>query len=214
MNRAANRVRVFFAALAGVALVSAFNPGCGPAPVSATAPVRASEVTVALSTPEEAARSMLSLVQAELRARRAGDAAEADRIRARMIEVASAKGIEDRFTAHPRFRGLVGDDPVRSLADIWGATIAYYAEGIDFATLRVDPRLAPGEAKRADVLVQARGKDDAANIRVQCHRDPDGLWRIVQVSFDPPGGAASPSGNASRPAATRPAGSAPASSPP
>lgn len=206
-----SRMRAAVAAVFADLILFAANPGCRPAQPGAAAPVRASDIMVALSTPQEATRSALSLIQAELRARRAGDKAEAERIRARMREVASAKGIEDRFSANPKFRGVVGDDPVVSLADTWGATVAYYAEGIDFSTLRLDPRLAPGEAKRADVLLQARGKDDSANIRVQCHRDPDGLWRILQVSFDAPAASSAPAtAPAARPAATRPVDGAPA----
>jgi hypothetical protein len=134
---------------------------------------------VALDTPENAARLVLTYLQAELRAVANGDQELAQAALAQLRSMVAAEVIANRLKRMPQFKGLLGDDLVEGYIRNWGSTIAYYAEGFRFERMR---RVADTPAQ-VSLVVPASGSADDALIQVTCLRQDDGTWRVSRIEF-------------------------------
>jgi len=134
---------------------------------------------VVLDTPENAARSALTGLQAELRAVANNDPQAAQEALEQLRALVAVKAVEKTLNRMPQFKTLFGDDLIEGYIKNWGATIAYYAEGFDFDRMR----RGFVAASKVAVLVPATGREDAALIQVTCLRQEDGTWRVSRIEF-------------------------------
>jgi len=133
------------------------------------------------ATPEAVARSVLETVRAELKAVAAHDRAAAERARERLVQLAAAHEILKSLEGSPRFKTVLGDNPLRGYTDLWGATLAYYADGL--ALDAVSRAKTSEDGRTAAVHVPATGEGSRAVIEIACVRGNDGLWRVREVLF-------------------------------
>lgn len=134
---------------------------------------------VVLDTPENAARSALTSLQAELRAIANNDPQAAQEALNQLRSLVAVKAVERMLDRMPQFKTLFGDDLIEGYINSWGATIAYYAEGLHLDRMR---RGFAAPSKVA-VLVPASGPDDTALIQLTCLRQDDGTWRVSRIEF-------------------------------
>jgi len=150
----------------------------------------AGEPYVDLTTPENAARSILLCLVAERQAIARKDKPAALRCRRELQSLAAKEEITRRLRGHPHVSDLSDEQVLDQFTRTWGAIIGYYVEGLDLDRMRCTP---PTEtAPEALVLVPARGADDAALIRVKCVRGEDKLWRVAAVGFQAEGATSQP----------------------
>ncbi|MFQ5806073.1 MAG: hypothetical protein ACE5I3_06455 [Phycisphaerae bacterium] len=152
---------------------------------------------VVLKTPEDAARSALTCLQADLRAIRNRDEQAAKACLEKLRRVAAVTTIEQTLARMPQFKTIVGDDAIKGFINNWGATIAYYAAGLQLEQMR---RVSES-ASRVGVVVPASGPEDDALIQVTCVRGADDLWRVSRIEFV----VETPTARPARPPATQPA---------
>ncbi len=136
-------------------------------------------VDVVLTTPEDAARSVLLAIQAELRACAHEDLETAELLREQLRSISTADRIDRQLARLPRFKTMLGEDLVAGYIRNWGSKIAYYAEGIHFDRLRRGAE----DAKAVAVIVPASGREDDALIQVLCLLQDDNTWRIARIEF-------------------------------
>ena len=153
--------------------------GCENKPAESGSATSRNLPQITLTTPEDAARTALSFLRADLRATARHDEETAEACLEQMRTVVSTKALEEVFARLPRFKVLVGGDVVKGCVNNWAAVIAYYAEGLHFEQMR---RVSETRAKVA-VVVPASGPEDQALIQVTCVRDDDSLWRVLRVEF-------------------------------
>lgn len=138
---------------------------------------------VALDTPEQAARSVLTGLQAELHAVAHDDQESSAAALKELRSIVDAEAIQRRLARAPRFGGLLGGkDQVEGYIQNWGSMIAYYAEGFRFERMR---RVADTSAT-ARLVVPASGPEDDALIEVTCLRQDDATWRVSRIEFGSP----------------------------
>ena len=200
-------------ALAVFAALAALLPGCQrpPPPDAVGAPSPPpDQFRVVATDAQDLARSLLIGLQARLRAIRQRNPAAAAAYQDRLRDALAEREIARQFESHPSKRFIVGPDLADGILRTWAAAIAYYAEGLDFATLQPigPPASASAETPRAAFRIRARGRDDQAWIRVVTVRQPDGRWGAVELDFlaEAPAGAATPNTincNALGPVATK-----------
>jgi hypothetical protein len=141
-----------------------------------------------LDTPQLAAHALLTLLREELRAIRRGDREEQHRCRRQLERVADRDSIQQRFARTPQVKMLLGENVVTGVIGQWGATIAYYAEGLELGPLEQTaasaPATQPAAGPKQVVRVRGRGLNgEPAWIRVHCLQGEDGLWRVTHVDF-------------------------------
>jgi hypothetical protein len=134
---------------------------------------------VALDTPENAARSALLGLQAQLRAIANNDPQAAQEALNQLRSLVAVEAVQRMLNRMPQFKTLFGDDLIEGYINNWGATIAYYAEGFHFDRMR----RGFVAASKVAVLVPASGRDDTALIQVTCLRQDDGTWRVSRIEF-------------------------------
>lgn len=166
----------------GLLLVLVAWGGCRRVAAPSSQPVAGPEIV--LTAPEAAARSLLDGLRAELAAVARGDHAAAAQQRRRLAEQVLARtDILARYKALP---GHVAQDDAQMLDTLlksWGATIAYYADGLALDQMRL--AAAGAEGHKAVVDVPARVRDDRVVLRMQCVRGADELWHVGAVEFAP-----------------------------
>lgn len=180
-------------ALTALAVLAALLPGCQrPPPPDAVGPGSPppDQFHVVTTDPHDLTRTLLIGLQARLRAIRQRNPAAAAAYQERLRDALAEREIARQFESHPSKRFLVGPDLADGILRTWAAAIAYYAEGLDFATLQPlgPPASASAETPRAAFRIRARGRDDQAWIRVVAVRQPDGRWGAVELDFwnEPP----------------------------
>jgi hypothetical protein len=136
-------------------------------------------------TPEDATRSLLGLLRAQLQAAARNDRTTVAKLRQLTLDkliltddilarLGSAAGVSEKE------RAQVLDTLVTS----WAATLAYYADGLALDQIQMHPT-GPAAHETA-VDVPARGRDDATVVRVFCRRGKDNEWRVTGLDFAPP----------------------------
>lgn len=165
--------------LLSVLAVAAVLSGCDSRPPASASRPAPELPPVVLDTPENAARSMLFCLQAELRAAANGDSQTAEACLEQMLAMVAAEDIERALSRMPQFTAFVGDDVIEGYVHNWGSAIAYYAEGFRFDQLRrsVDTSAQVG------VVVPATGPEDEALIQVTCLQRDDNTWRVSRIEF-------------------------------
>jgi hypothetical protein len=140
---------------------------------------------VALGTPQEATRSVLERLRAQLHAMAQHDRDAAARYRDEVVqEVAARDDILARYNALG-VRAVRDDAEVlRRLVESWAAMLAYYADGLALEQMRLGA--AGGEGSKAVVDVPAHGRDSETILQVYCVRGPDGQWRVGTLELAPP----------------------------
>lgn len=180
----------FVAALA--ALCTLLPSGCGRAapPAHKHSPptsLPAGE-ELRLDSPQLTARTLLILLREELRAIRLGDRSAQLRCRQQLERLADRATILQRFASTPQVKMLLGEDLVAGVINQWGATIAFYAEGLELDQI-AEPAaststMQPTAGLRQVVRVRGHGKaGEPAWIHVHCVLGEDGLWRVTHVDF-------------------------------
>lgn len=175
-NRA-TRATALVALLAG-GLAAA---GCQRA-ATPPATTRAAEIALRTDTAENAARTILELLQAHLRAIAAGNPALAADMRDRAVN-----NVIDRAGIIARLQRASGKHPsdeqavLRTHVESWAALVAYYIDGLRDVELAATETAATG----AVVNVPARGRTDSAVIRIACVCAADGGWRIAAIGVEP-----------------------------
>jgi len=167
------------ATLAVLALLGSIEPGCdraGPAP----APPAASLPAVDQSTPQAAAESLLRSFQNERAARRAGDRAAAAHARALSIELAATDRIQAEIAKRPEYAIVLDHRSPAEFVDRWGAMIAYYVDGADFAAASV-----AGAGDAVAVRIPAAGAGASTTLKLTCVRAANG-WAVSRIAFEKP----------------------------
>lgn len=141
-----------------------------------------------LDTPENAARSVLLCLQAELRAAANRDSQVAEACLEQMLSMVAAENIEKVLRRMPQFTAFLGGDLIEEYVRNWGSAVAYYAEGFRFE----DMRCSVNSPARVAVVVPAAGPEDEALIQVTCLRRDDGTWRVSRVEFTTDSAASTP----------------------
>jgi hypothetical protein len=139
-----------------------------------------------LDSPQHTARTLLILLREELRAIRRGDRDAQRRCRRQLEHLADRTTIQQRFARTPQVKVLLGEDLVAGVISQWGATIAYYAEGLELDQIREPAASTTQPAAGLRQVVQVRGIGKAGEpvwIRVHCVRGEDELWRVTHVDF-------------------------------
>lgn len=171
--------------------------GCRPSASASSAALP----PVDQSTPEAVTRSALETIRAELKAVAAHDRAAAERAREQLARLAAAREILKSLEGSPRFKTALGDKPLRGYTDLWGATIAYYADGLALDAAR--RAKSSDDGKSVVVHVPAEAGDSRAVISVSCVLGDDGGWRVRQIVFA--GAPTASSGPAASTSQSRPA---------
>jgi hypothetical protein len=154
--------------------------GCEGKPAQPALPPKPGELPeVVLKTPEDAARSALVYLRADLRAVAHRDRQTEEKCLERLRTIAALAAIEQEFAKQPQLKGVVGEPPVEGYITNWAAAIAYYAEGFHFDQMRRSSET-PAEVA---VVVPASGPEDDALIQVSCIREDDGPWRVSRIEF-------------------------------
>jgi hypothetical protein len=167
-------------------------------------------VPFAVDTPQNAAKSVLRLLQAHLAALGRHDYAAADYYRDQIVANVAARGdILARYHQVAGRRREPDEQALRTLVENWGSIILYYADGLDFDQTRIVESGRQG--REALVCIPARGKHDEAQVGVACLKVDDGLWQAAVIKLLSPDealqvdAAARPLTPESRPADTQPA---------
>lgn len=187
-------------ALAAAGLAALLAPaGCKPAgpPLRRDPPPRSPQV--ATDTPEEAVRSLLTLLRGHLAAiaagQRDGAADLRDQVVWHLVDWPAALGGAAAERPAPERTARLNN-----LVESWAAAVAYYADGLELDRIAVERG---GQDARALARVPARGPRDDALIQVACVRGDDERWRIAGLEFALPA-AAGPQPPASAPGAGPP----------
>jgi predicted small lipoprotein YifL len=193
----ATLVRGFAAML--VATVALTLAGCEkPAPTVLPPPDAVPEVN--LDTPEDAARSALTLLRSELRAIAQQNEQAADDCLAKLRTLVAVQTIDQRLARLPQFKVVVGGDVIEGYLENWAAAVAYYTEGLHLEQMRRGAQ----SSTRAAVVVPASGPEDQALIQITCIREDDGLWRVSRMDFVTAFPASQPASQATSQAASQP----------
>lgn len=167
--------------------------GCGQAPSAARpAPPQLDGLKIDASTPESAATSLLTHLQAELRAianMRGEELRNYHRGLVDRVRPLIADAQLDRMRALGRSLDVKEDKLIEAIVVRWAAAIAYYADGLERNPVRVSE-----SADRVAVDFNARGAKDSARIQVSCVHEAGG-WKVEMVTFHTRDRAASPSSN-------------------
>jgi hypothetical protein len=180
--------------LLGAALVAL--PGCPKAEP------RASQAATELplikrDTPELAAQTAMFLIQTHVQAAALKDATLAKQCLDNLVSIMDAPAIEASVKASPSLRSMIGESPIRGMAENWIATLAYYAGSFEIT------KLGPEEPDKPAVVVALAGVPPrSTSVRIDCARRPDGQWAIRRIILGPPNRKAPP---ASGPVARQPA---------
>lgn len=200
MNNARRLAALALGAVLSAALVLL---GCDRKPV----PERPAPVIpeVKSSTPEEAAKSVLLLLQAELRAVARKDQATAEKCRELCAGLVARQALSRELKS---LMPLLGEKPVVGLVTNWAAAIAAYSDDFDFEQMSV-PEFTDAE-KTVGVYMPATGRAGRADLRIECVRDGSN-WLVGNIAFEGvrtiriPVSAATISRTANPPAASAPA---------
>ena len=163
------------------------QPDADPAspPASQSAPA----VQVALATPEEAARSVLTCLHAQWAARQRDDRAAAELYREQLRAMAADNVILARHRGIVR-RPSQTPDVLDTFVQGWGPIIGFYADGLQLDRIQV-PDLS-AEQDQVFVRVPAASRRGEAIIRLECFRGPDRRWRVARIDFEPTASPPSP----------------------
>ena len=179
MKTSGSRGGIIIALMVAVCVVGLTGCGGATKPVVKPPP---GDVKVDLTTPENATRTVLLTIQAELRACAHDDMEAAEKLREQLLAISTADSIGHQLARLPRFKAMLGEDMVKGYIRNWGSKIAYYAEGLHFDRWR---RGAADEETVA-VIVPASGPDDDALIQVLCLRQKDNNWHVARIEFVTP----------------------------
>lgn len=195
---------VAFLALPALLLLS----GCMRAPGK----LPANEIPVVdLATPRDATRTILMLIQAELKAIALNDRAALATIRGRELESIDADGIRKSLGASLRGSALLGDDPAAGLVNLWGSTISYYCDIIEYDGGNESVTPTPNTAI---LIIPAHSKTGEAKLSVALQRGADSKWRTSRITFAAPPVPISVPVTVGPPATTAPAQPAATGAPP
>jgi hypothetical protein len=154
--------------------------GCEGRPAERVLPPVPGELPeVVLQTPEDATRSVLTCLQADLRAVAHHDKPAQTECLEKLRTVAADTAIQQEFAKWPQFKAVAADDLIEGYINNWAAAIAYYGEGFHFGRMRRASETPSGVA----VVVPASGPEDEALIQVTCVREDGGLWRVSRIEF-------------------------------
>jgi hypothetical protein len=179
-ERARRRQLGLLAMLGAMALWGCERQG---APSRAATTTRPAPSEIVLTTPKDAARSVLLCLRAQRAARLRHDR-EADKYYQEQLRALAARDVILK-----RYEGLTHSPPAKpdELLDTfvrgWGPIIGSYAAG-----LHLDQLQAPGPpatTSPVNVHVPATSATDHTVIRLECFREPDGLWRVARLDFAP-----------------------------
>lgn len=162
-----------------IATTMALLVGCERKPPAPAPVALASMPAIVLNTPEDTTRSVLLCLQARLRAVARHDERSAELHLEQLQKLAATTMIEEAFARMPPLKAVVGDDLIEGLVNMWGAAIAYYADGLQLERVR---RTSTAPSK-VSVVVPASGPDDDALIQVTCVREDDDRWRVSRIEF-------------------------------
>lgn len=167
-------------------------------PDYAVPPPRSAKIR--LDTPQQAARSLLLLLQEHLQAVARDEEFVAIQSRDQIVwHILAQRDVMSQYEANPYAYRHDRVGIQNTLVENWAATIAFYAEGLDFDGIES----IHGSVSRAAVRVPARHGDDQASIEVACVLDDNEEWRVLAIDFEPPA-ARTARRNATQPATTRP----------
>lgn len=168
-------------ALAGVPGAACRRGGAPTSSAPSTQSVPA--VAIVLTTPANAARSVLTCLRAERAARLQQDEQAVrycqDELRLMAARDVILRRYEDLLRSPPA-------DPDKELDNFvsgWGPTIGFYAEGLQLD--RIEEPILTADRDRASVRVPAVSPAGSAVIRVECFRGVDKQWRVARLDFEP-----------------------------
>jgi|GEM_PF-3506100 len=153
-----------------------------------------------LAAPENAAKTALLSLQAELRAVANEDEETSRTAFDQLRYLIDDESVFEMLNRTPRYKALLGEDLIKGLIENWGSAIAYYAEGLHLDQMR---RLSES-ASKVLVVVPASGAHDDALIQVTCVFSDDDSWHVSRIEFVRPDDVIEPAA---------PAGSQPTSTP-
>jgi len=175
------RTCVLIAAFAGLLFPACRKAERSANSQSATQPSRATQVV--LSTPQDAARSVMACLRTLREARQRQDAEAITRGQEQLRSVAAREVILRRFEEALRRPARDPDAEIDNFVQGWAATVGFYLEGVQLDAIRA-PEPGPG-VNRMDVHVAAAVGGASARIRVECQRGADRKWRVARIDFEP-----------------------------
>lgn len=164
------RTRSTFFSILALAVIAGCNPQIGTVPQNEIPKVD-------LATPRDSARTILMLLQAELKAIGLGDTKSLAEVRTRELEAVDREGIESSL----RRMNLGGKEPAAFYVSAWASAISYYAGLIEYDAAKEVTNPNP---KLTILDVPARGaKNEEVQIEVHLTQGADSRWRVTQVAF-------------------------------
>jgi hypothetical protein len=204
-------VRRFRRAVAwlGLGIAGAALPGCGKEPVKAGP----AAIEVNVNDPASVTRATYEALRGELRAIAERKPEDAERYRAfireRLLNFDTVLINKAIANAPPKYRDAKLNKFKNDMIDMWGRTIAYYADGLQMDTLRVEAAPA-GEVGAVVTHVSAEHGDRKIGLKLVLRAGDDGAWFPMQILHDrldrrrdaaaarPPTGSAAPAGTVAR----------------
>ncbi len=149
-------------------------------PAATSAPALA----ISTKTPEDAARSLLGLLRAQLQAAARQERAVVAQLRQTALDhLVAREDILRHVSGAERLSEQEQSELFHKLVDSWAAAIAYYADGLALDQLKALGATAGTRA--ADLVLPARGPDDTALLHVYCQRTPGNEWRVAGLELVP-----------------------------
>lgn len=174
----------------GICVVLAVGLLGVPACERASDPARVESLTQAfeaqVDSPRAVAASLLECLRLEIDAARDGNRELAEAYRARLVDVAAAGEIRDRYEQLIRGRlKLTKGQAVAEVTETWAPLVAYYREELDPAALNVAPH--PEDATTAIVTLPLTRGDETERLRIECVRSSAdaGEWGVVHLEIMP-----------------------------
>jgi len=181
MRRIGPAPRLAFVAAA--LTVGALLASCAEPQTASAAPSAVEPPPIDLISPQAAATTVLGILRAERSAVARHDQPGAERCGELLLSAAATEVIRSEVEKQPHYRPLLGKDLVRGYTHYWGATVAYYLDGLNLSGAQVSPA-APD---RAAVLIPATGRDGRpATLRIECYHDSQHTWRVARIEFERP----------------------------
>lgn len=161
--------------------------GCDSSPAEVQARPAAVIPPISLGTPEDATQTVLLTLQARLRVAAYRDVETAKKALSQLRYLASEADLMRGLDRLPAYKSLLGNDVIEGFVDNWAATVSYYAEGYrldEMSRVFESSTMINDTPTEVHVIVPAAGKDDEAQIQVNCVYDESGdRWLIARVGF-------------------------------
>lgn len=171
----------FVVSLGGVFLAGCERDERGADNQPATRPAEAPQVV--LTTPRDAAESVLRCLQAQRAARARDDQAAAAYYHEQLLAIAAHEAIIKQYEALIRRPASDPDETLDRFVRGWGPIVGASLDHLQFDRIRAPSQ--PAGVSPAGVFVFVDAGERDALLRIECVRGAGGLWRIARIDWKP-----------------------------